>query len=316
MIMTQYIYLYISLFLPLLGCKNEPSSRCSDPFAINFEAQSSSGICTYPEKTKPPVLLANLNNKLNETSGLALIDGYLLTHNDQGNTNELYLLNPENGTILKTFTISGATNNDWEELAQSSTHVYIGDMGNNDGDRTNLKIYKVAQSQLKLSGGNVAAIESTIQFKYPEQQSIPAGSKHNFDCEAMVYHANSLYLFTKNRADSKTNLYRLPDSPGLHDAELIGSFESGIRITGADISNDGKTLWLIAYDKSGFCLIWKFSEFTGSNFFNGKKEKIILGTYNALGQMEAIKHDGVGAVYITSEKTSNLPPRLYKLEFD
>jgi hypothetical protein len=66
--------------------------------------------------------------------------------------------------------------------------------------------------------------------------------KHNFDCEAILCWNNQIYLFTKNRLDDRTDLYVLPTTPGNYATKYIASFEVGGRITGADISPDGKKL--------------------------------------------------------------------------
>ena len=34
-------------------------------------------------------------------------------------------------------------NVDWEDITQDETHIYIADFGNNNGNRTDLKIYKI-----------------------------------------------------------------------------------------------------------------------------------------------------------------------------
>ena len=79
-----------------------------------------------------------LSDTLNETSGLALVQGRLITHNDKGGEPKLYELDTLNGQLLRTVIVENATNVDWEDLCTDADHLYIGDMGNNDGDRTDL----------------------------------------------------------------------------------------------------------------------------------------------------------------------------------
>jgi len=83
----------------------------------------------------------NLIESISETSGLIYYDNKLITHNDSGNAAELYEINSVNGSITRTITISNATNIDWEDIAQDDTYIYIGDIGNNSGSRTDLKFY-------------------------------------------------------------------------------------------------------------------------------------------------------------------------------
>ena len=85
-----------------------------------------------------------------ESSGLALASprGDLWTHGDGGNTTWLYLVTPQ-GDLLRTHPVRGATNVDWEDLAQDRQrgHLYIGDFGNNTNKRRDLRIYRLSGPQ-------------------------------------------------------------------------------------------------------------------------------------------------------------------------
>ncbi|MFN3529574.1 MAG: hypothetical protein ACK417_06600 [Bacteroidia bacterium] len=252
--------------------------------------------------------------RLRETSGLAFFDGRLFTHNDQGNSNQFYALSPSNGNILATYTVSGYENIDWEDMAQSPSHIYLADIGNNDGNRSNLRILKIAKTALDSFGGNVA-VESEIEFYYPEQQSFAAGNKHNWDAEALVWADNYLYLFTKHRLDGKTNLYRIPDVTGRHAAQHLGNFNAGVRITAADLNENGDTLVLLGYNKNRDCVLWEFTGFNDNQYFSGMKKQIVLGEFGSLGQMEGVFFIHRQLIYISAESTNNQPAHLYKLEY-
>ena len=71
-----------------------------------------------------------LPKKINETSGLEFFNQNFLTHNDSGGKPKLYDFN-EAGSILEEYTIEGAENNDWEDIAQDKNYLYISDSGNN-----------------------------------------------------------------------------------------------------------------------------------------------------------------------------------------
>ena len=260
-------------------------------------------------------LLAELNVKVKETSGLAVLGNVLITHNDKGRSNQLVLLNSENGKIEQTIDVSNIQNTDWEDLAQNEEFLFIGDMGNNEGERKNLAIHLVAISDIKKS---VSAVKSmgSINFYYPEQNEFDVSKKHNFDCEAILYHNQQIYLFTKNRLDDKTNLYALPAKPGNYAAKLIGSFEVGGRIIGADISDDGKKIALLGYNKKSDCFLWTFNGFTGDNFFTGKSQKYTLGQYAHVGQMEGVAFKDNSSVFISSEEIANVFARLYLFKLD
>jgi len=260
-------------------------------------------------------LLAELNVKVKETSGLAVLGGVLITHNDKGRSNQLLLLNSESGKIEQTIDVSNIQNTDWEDLAKSEEFLFIGDMGNNEGERKNLAIHLVAIKDINKTTSSVKSTGS-IDFYYPEQNEFDVSKKHNFDCEAILYHNQQIYLFTKNRLDDKTNLYALPAKPGNYAAKLIGSFEVGGRITGADVSADGKKIALVGYNKKSDCFLWTFDGFTGDNFFTGTAKKYTLGQYAQLGQMEGIAFKDNSSVFISSEEIVNVFARLYLFKLD
>ena len=88
--------------------------------------------------------ITDLPGILEESSGIELVDsGNILSINDSKGEAELYAVDL-NGNLTRTIKISNATNTDWEDLAQDEAgNIFIGDMGNNDNDRKDLKIYKI-----------------------------------------------------------------------------------------------------------------------------------------------------------------------------
>jgi hypothetical protein len=308
-------HLFLSILFILVSC-SAGDRNCNDANAKNFSkrADTDEG-CIYNEVSRTPTLLTDLVKKVKETSGLALFDGDLFTHNDRGNENKIYHINKESGEVMASITIENTTNEDWEELAQSESHLFIGDMGNNDGDRRNLRIFIVQKSAfLQGTGDRSVPISGVIEFSYPEQ-TVFFERRHNFDCEAMFFLNDQLYLFTKHRADDRTNLYRLPATTGVYDAEMIASFPAGGRITGADISPNGRKVILCGHIKSADAFLWELTDFSGDNFFSGKKKRISLGSFPSIGQVEAVVFKDDSTLYITSEKVKeyNLPARLYSL---
>jgi hypothetical protein len=307
------LLLYSQLFL---ACSSSTRRACADGNSINYHLEANSYTnCQYPVMDINPTLLASLSDEVKESSGLALVDGHLITHNDKHNSNKLYAINPTTGSITGSITVKGTANNDWEDLAQSEDHLFIGDMGNNDGDRQNLQIYKIKISKLQFKGHTEVEADEVISFHYPAQKSFTPNKDHNFDCEALLYHNGFLYLFSKNRADSNTSLYRIPAQAGKHDAELIDTFNTGGRITGAAINSEGQ-LTLIGLNKKADCFIWLLDEYKGDNFFSGKKTFINLGPFKYIGQTEGIIYATPDKLFISSEATKDLSSRLYSLSLE
>lgn len=297
--------LLLGLLLVGTAC-SQRKAQCNDPFALNYNEDASTNIdCDFPDQQRTPLLAGYLNGAIPESSGLAFVNDMLITHNDKGNENELFVINVS-GSLLQTFTVVGAENADWEDLANSSSHLFIGDFGNSDGNRTDLRIYTVALENLANSTNNEVPVEGTIRFSYPEQVVAATPEQHNFDCEAMVYKDGFLYLFMKHRADNMSALYRLPADTGSHQAVLLGSFRATARITGAAISPDGAKVVLVGYNKNGDCILWELTDFGTSHPLAGAKKRTILGPYASIGQIEAVCF-WEGRYFMTSEYTAAVP---------
>lgn len=245
--------------------------------------------------------LATLPGNLNETSGLALAgDGNVYVHNDSGNPPELYLVNPGDGQIKRTIRISGRRNNDWEELAGDSSFLYIGDFGNNAGRRKDLTILKISRTELALRDTVSAGL---IQFYYPEQRSFAAGNAHNYDCEAMIAIGDSLYLFTKNRGNLGTDIYRLPMDPGSYPAAHLGHFNTRGLVTAADFLPGARnTLVLLGYETGHIqnkTFLWIASGIEGTHFLGGSWQRRDLATNL---QAEAILFNSDTTLLMTNEE--------------
>lgn len=190
--------------------------------------------------------IGQLPPQINETSGLVLSEkeGTFWTHNDGGNPAEIYEIDPK-GALLRTLPLSLLVNKDWEDIAKDDRgNLYLADVGNNANNRRDLVIYKFHPLTPE-------RVES-IRVRYANQRTFPpAADSLNFDCEAVVWYQNTLYLFSKNR--SKTNrmvkMYAVPDAAGSYEAVPQDSVYSHAMVTGADVSPDGKTLALLTYGK-------------------------------------------------------------------
>ena len=165
----------------------------------------------------------DLPEETKETSGLLFFDSKIITHNDSGNNANLFEIDSLSGNLLRTISISNATNIDWEDITEDENHIYIADIGNNNGNRIDLKIYKILKSDFKKSTSVSAEI---ISFSYEDQtnfDSKPNGS--NFDAESIVVYNNSILIFTKNWNDLKTNVYKTPLIKGDYEAKKASNLK-------------------------------------------------------------------------------------------
>lgn len=270
---------------------------------------------TLPDPITGPLaltLVAPLEATLSESSGLLAFGEELLSHNDSGNANALYSVDPITAKIITTFAIDNTVNTDWEDLAQDANHLYIGDIGNNNGTRKDLKIYKIAKEQLTLANSQESFVE-TIFFSYALQESfIAAPFRTNFDAEALVVIAGDLYVFTKNWGNQKTDIYKITTTPGIYEAEHIGTLDIVGFVTGADYDAESNSLVLIGYNLQSPFLVTMdavhLQDLSNSNF--ERYELQVPTTYSR--QLEAVCFFE-SYLYFTSEQSSDGASGLFRM---
>jgi hypothetical protein len=257
-----------------------------------------------------------LSHRVQESSGLIKVNNRLWTLNDSGGKAALYQIDEKTGKVIRTVTIKNARNRDWEDLAYDEQYLYIGDFGNNRGNRKDLKIYKISRKAL---GSKKSVKAKVIHFSYNDQKDFrPHTKKNNYDCEAMIAHNGKLYLFSKNWKNHKTRLYELSNKAGRHHAKYISSFNIQGMVTGATINKQSKMLLLLTYDDLLNVNIWAFTNYKGNDFFSGAKKRLHL--FSPLqGQLEGITFIDQHRAYLSSEFFSRyiftFDAALYELDF-
>ncbi|WP_051209913.1 hypothetical protein [Gelidibacter mesophilus] len=213
---------------------------------------------------------------LDETSGLLFYNNILMTHTDSGGKAELYEVNATTGEITRTVEITNATNVDWEDIAQDASFIYIADIGNNSGDRTDLKIYKISKADYNAAENAVTA--EIIAFTYADQLDFTRQpNRNNWDAEGLISYRDKLLIFTKNWEDNTTNVYAVPKNSGTHSAILESSYLINGLITGADSSPDERVIYLVGYSTSEapfVCTIHNIPEHSLDVFSGEISEKI------------------------------------------
>lgn len=306
---------------PVFGMAEIPG--CTDPLANNFDpdATLNDGSCTYNSATITFTERKELSAVVDETSGLIVWQNKFWTHNDDTDLN-IYGFTFEEPLELQPIELTGLSNIDWEELTQDAHYLYMGDFGNNLGNRTNLKIYKI--EKLGLLRGEVNVEE--IAFSYDDQVNFnPGGSLiTDYDAEAFIVTDDFIYIFTKQWTARQTSVYRLPNTAGTHVAENIGTFDVEGLVTGSVYLPEERLIALIGYNfpEVAAPFIWLLYDFEGDDFFSGNKRRL---DFNFLAfvahQLEAITTvDGL-IYYATNEfaSTTNpfpitIPQRIHKLD--
>ncbi len=238
-----------------------------------------------------------LPKDLKEISGWVFVDdSTLIAHNDGGNDPKIFVLNLD-GSIRHKITVTNAENTDWEDIATDHKgYLYLGDFGNNNNTRTNLRILKVSLKKV-LDNQDVEA--KYIDFSYPEQTDFPPKlSEKYFDCEAMSYYNDSLYLFTKCRTepfDGRCYVYTLPTKPGAYKAKKKYYMVIGKR----DWFRDAATSAAIWKDK---LYLLTYNRIIIHTFENGRAKYESHQTLLPITQKEAIAVHSNGKVYVADER--------------
>jgi hypothetical protein len=287
---------------------------CIDPAASNYNpaATFNDGGCIYGPSSAAPLVLATLSDSLSELSGLIKACHDLLGHNDGGNEDRLFRLQGSTGAVLNSSPLPLALT-DWEDLAVGPAHVFLGDFGNNAGQRDTLSIYRLAINEV--CNGSIQSID-TLRFWYADA---PTGTlhadSHNLDCEAMAVYRDSLWLFSKNRMGNQVRIYGLPSLPGLYGIQALDSIPVVGQITGADILGDS-CMALVGYAPPFYVpfLVLGFASDLGAPW-KGCLRRIDLGSVLQMGQLEAVCFWSGTELRLGSEAVSalGLGPRLYGL---
>ena len=179
-----------------------------------------------------------------ESSGIAASrkhPGVLWTHNDSGNGAYLFAITPE-GELLGEYPVASVKNTDWEAVAaDDSGHLYIADIGNNEGRRDRIAVYRLdepdpASVTGKKKRGESLRVNATYRLKYPDKP---------FDAEALFVHNGRGYVISKLLSGKSAGLYAFDlTSPPTGEATLQHVCDLPLRspVTDASISPDGQRL--------------------------------------------------------------------------
>ncbi len=252
--------------------------------------------------------ISKLDSTVIENSGLLLWKDQFWTFNDSGGKNELYGLDKKTGVVTITIQLANVNNVDWEDIAQDKNHIYIAETGNNAGMRKDLKIYRIKKEDIT-NNPIQSLIADSILFNFADQTDFtPAFRNTKWDCEALIFHNDSLYVFTKDWVTYITKVYGFPAKEGNYSEMPIDSFNVNGLITGADILHNGNFA-LIGY-KDFHSFVWLFKKKKGAFFSN--PHFIDLG-FLENAQTEGICFSNHNDLFISCEQTVNYPQQIWKI---
>jgi hypothetical protein len=151
---------------------------------------------------------------LDEISGLAashVQPGVLWVHNDAGGGSRVFALS-NTGARLGAWSVLGATNTDWEDLAigpcgggGACSCLYIGDFGDNDLERATYVIWRVPEPEAGgVSSAQTAAAEA-LHFQYPD-------GPHDAETLLVAPDTGEVLVLTKAQG-RRTGVYAFPEAP-------------------------------------------------------------------------------------------------------
>ncbi len=290
-------------------------SACGDPTSLDY-SRPTAGAVASNDYSAPEIAGRMESKDIKESSGLAASPcqpDVLWTHNDAGDDEYIFAISTT-GKHLGVWNVQNAQNVDWEEIAAfkdsaGKCFLLIGDIGNNEVDRSELAIYRVAEPSVSPGDSASSAKEPSptspaemMKFKYPDRP-------HN--AETMIVHPRSgnIYVLTKS-PDGPSQIYKISPSFGSEAAavtEKVGeislpSVPVGF-LTGGSVSPDGRRVILCDYQK-GFELILPDG---ASDFDDIWRQKPFVVDLGKRKQGEAVTYSPDGRTIFASSESRNAP---------
>jgi hypothetical protein len=221
------------------------------------------------------------SDSLTESSGLAWLgDSLFYTHNDDSDSS-IYLISAK-GNLKSKFTIP-YPNRDWEDIARDGKgKLYMGDFGNNFQRTFFMSILIINELTKELEG--------FIKIMYQNER----GENVAFDCEAMIWNADSLYLFTKDKWERTSWVYAIPAKAGQYSIKPKQKISLFGMVTSAALRPDAREMALLTYGKVYF--------FSLSNGLKKISNPDFCLAYWPIRQSEAISYWGKDSLLLGNEQ--------------
>lgn len=239
--------------------------------------------------------------ELPEASGIAIsrnAPGVLWLHNDSGEP--VLMAVGSNGTTRGRIRVTGASVQDWEDIdvgpCPGGSCIYIGDIGDNGGNRRNVVIYRIPEPE---SPGETSVSAESMRLTYPD-------GAH--DAESLIVMPDGSILIVSKGERGPIAIYRVPGgfrsgaAVQLERVAMIGEANGGERgvrrnqrITGGAASPDGRWIALRT--------LYSVTFYSAGDFARGDVREVMRYDVSALRerQGEGIAIGVDGAVWLASE---------------
>jgi hypothetical protein len=259
------------------------------------------------------------NSLLTEASGVVAsrkTPGLLWIHNDSGDSARVFAVG-QDGKNLGIYSFQGASATDWEDIAigpgatLGESYLYVGDIGDNAMERSNIRIYRVAEPMVNLGGGpQDVTLDNVERFTlaYPD-------GPHNAETLLVDPLTGDVYIVAK-ASSGVSPIFRAAaplSSAGTITMEAVGSRTFGAAplngdplTTGGDIAALGN---LIAVRTYASAYLWRRpSGMSVAQAFQGEPCVIPIESEQ---QGEAIGFAADGSGYFTTSEFADQPIYFY-----
>jgi hypothetical protein len=272
-------------------------------------------------KFASPVTAGFIQNPLiKEASGIVESHknpGILWIHNDSGDAANIYAVSTT-GISMGIFVLEGVKAVDWEDIAlgpgpdSQKTYLYAGDIGDNAESRPDVKIYRVAEPEVKsIPDPPYVTLQDveTFTLKYPDEA-------HNAETLLVDPLNGDVYIAVKtgNGISPVFRAHAPLSSIGTITMEAVATLTFGKEplagsapTTGGDISADGDEIAIRTYDSA---FIWR--RIPGGTIAEAfATEPCPIPLANEV-QGEALGFSADGNDYYTVSEGSSIPIYFYK----
>lgn len=295
------------LFVTVICANSLIFINCGLVFSSNSNNSNGTAANSSADYSKPKVVGTIKSDEINESSGLVnsrCNSNVFWTHNDSGGKEFIFAIT-EKGEKLGTWKVTGAKNNDWEDIAaikdkSGKCFLYLGDIGNNNDKKNTLTVYKVAEPKVteadKTSSKKSPKLTESaeaIKFSYPDEI---------YDAETLLVHPSTgeIYVITKQMIGS-AQVFKIGTKVENVGSISVPSIPNGF-LTGGEISPDGTRIILCDY-YAGYELKLPKNTKNFDDIWKQEVTKIDLGERE---QGESICYSADGKrIYAGSEKKNS-----------